>query len=117
MPRVQCGDRLQLQDHGPGDNQVRDIASNNMSLKSNIDSILLLNNEPSLAQLIGQGIFINLFQEPVPKPVGNIKSTADDQPRKLLPLIGIPLHPRNPRQRRHPQQAPPAPTKTALPKR
>ncbi len=96
MPGIQRGNSLQLHDLNPADNQVRNITSDNMPLKPNIDSALLFNDKARLAQFDSQGIFINLFHKPSAKPIGNGKSTANDQPRQPIIPGNITVHPLHP---------------------
>ena len=57
--------------------------------------MLLRNRQPRLPQLVRQGIFIDLLEEPLPQPVGDDKAAANDPLRQGIQRICV-----------HPQPAP-----------
>ena len=75
------------------------FAYNNVIVAKDHDSPLLDDAEPRLSHLVGQGVLVDLFNEPMTEPIGNPESTADDPPSHRLQQPRIPcihLHPDHP---------------------
>ena len=80
--------------------EVRGLfADNNVVVANDHGSPLLDDAEPGLSHLVGQGVLVDLFNEPMTERIGNSESTADDPPSHRLrqPRIScIRLHPDHP---------------------
>jgi hypothetical protein len=75
---------LQLDDHGPFHDQVRDEITHQDSVVADFDALLLYDREASLAQLMGQSILVDLFEKAGTKRVRHLVRTANDPFRECI---------------------------------
>jgi hypothetical protein len=83
----------------PLDQEVGGQFANDHVVVNDHDSPLLHDAEPGLSHLVGEGVLIDLFNEPMTKRVGNPECTADDPLGHRLQQPSIPfihLHPADP---------------------
>jgi hypothetical protein len=99
MHVAQRGDYLEFDDDLVLDYQVGGIFADNHVVVKDYDTPLLDDAEPGLSHLVGKGVLVDLFNEPMTERVGNPESTADDPPSHRLqqpPIPFIHLHPAHP---------------------
>jgi hypothetical protein len=85
---VQRANRFQFNHDGILDQQVGHVLARDDTVVMNRNPLLLQDCQPSLAQFMGQRVFVNLLRETGTKLIHHPECAADNDPRK-------PIHPRN----------------------
>jgi hypothetical protein len=96
---AQRGDNLAFDDDLVLDDQVGGIFADDHVVAKDHDSPLLDDAEPRLSRLVGKGVLVDLFNEPMTERIGDPERSADDPPshRPQQPRIPfIHLHPAHP---------------------
>ena len=99
MHVAQRGDDLEFDDDLVLDQQVGGKFANDNVVVKDDDPPLLDGAEPALSHFVGEGVLVDLFNEPMTERIGDPESTPDDPPGHRLQQPRIPfihLHPANP---------------------
>jgi hypothetical protein len=89
MHVTQFLDGLQLNQKQAFDQQVRAVLADHRAVIVFRDAALLFHREASIAQLLGQGILVDLFQESSPERIQHSELATDHPPRQIIQPLAI----------------------------
>jgi hypothetical protein len=89
MRIIQCSGSLQFDQKRLLDHQIDDVFTNRHAIINDGETMLLRDSQSGLAQLMGQGIFIDFLQKPNPERIEHGKRTAYDPPRQVIQPVFI----------------------------
>src|SRR5271166_2574821 len=95
VDRIQRFDRLQFDQDRVLDQQIGCIGANDHAVVMDGHGMLMENRQASLSKLVRQCVLVHLFQEPGAERVRNGESASDNQPRKVIQVSFICVHPRS----------------------